>query len=92
MYQQESIYNLIPPEKTEPLRQQVYKSKYPYNIPPTGTTFGLHTSSFPNAANFSGDYSLPRGAHPIRKLYATFGKPDGFLLIKDPTSEIQRAF
>src|SRR5690606_37796843 len=75
---QESIYNLIPKEKIEPPKPLKYKSQYPHDIHPTGTTFGLKTTSFPKGANLNGDFYLPRGAHPTKGLYSTFGKPNGF--------------
>lgn len=42
---EESIYNIIPREFVPPPKQPIYKSKYPPNIPPTGTTFCHHTTS-----------------------------------------------
>jgi hypothetical protein len=78
MYQQESIYNLIPKEKIEPPKTVRHRSLYPHDIAPTATTFGLLTSSFPKGANMAGDINLPRGAHPTKGLYSTFGKPNGF--------------
>jgi len=77
MYQQESIYNLIPKEIIQPPKQELYQSKFPPNVPPTGSTFGLHTTSFPQISNLNGEFALPRGAHPMKQMYATFGKPDG---------------
>jgi hypothetical protein len=77
MYQEESIYNLLPKEKVELEKQPLYRSLYPPKIAPTASTFGLKTSSFPNVANLNGEYSFPRGAHPLRGLYSTFGKPNG---------------
>ena len=77
MYQQESIFNLIPKEIIQPPKEGLYQSKFPPNIPPTGSTFGLHTSSFPQIANLNGEFNLPRGAHPLKQMYATFGKPNG---------------
>ena len=44
---EESIYNLIPKEYAPPQKQSLYKSKYSSNIPPTGSTFGHHTTSVP---------------------------------------------
>jgi hypothetical protein len=78
MYQQESIYNLIPKEKIEPPKSMRYRSLYPADIAPTASTFGIKTTSFPNVANLNGEFQLPRGAHPRTGLYSTFGKPNGF--------------
>lgn len=81
MYQEESIYNLIPKERFEYAKQPMYRSLYPPNIAPTASTFGLKTTSFPNIANLNGEFSLPRGGHPVRGLYTTLGKPNGILNI-----------
>lgn len=43
----ESIYNIIPKEYNPPPKGPIYKSKYPPNIPPTGSTLGHHTTSRP---------------------------------------------
>lgn len=77
MFQQESIYNLIPKEKIEPAKEPRHKSQYPHWIAPTASTFGLKTSSYPNVANMNGEISFPRGAHPLRSAWATMGKPQG---------------
>jgi hypothetical protein len=78
MYQQESIYNLIPKEKIEPAKTMRHRSQFPHDIAPTATTFGLKTTSFPGVGNLNGDFQLPRGGHPRTGLYSTFGKPNGF--------------
>lgn len=44
---EESIYNIIPKEYLPPAKEALYKSKYPPNIPPTGSTFCHHTTSKP---------------------------------------------
>jgi hypothetical protein len=77
MYQEESIYNLVPKEKIEVEKEPVYKSKYPHWLAPTASTFGLKTSSFPNVANLNGEITFPRGAHPIKGGWSTLGKPKG---------------
>jgi hypothetical protein len=77
MFQEESIYNLIPKEIIEPVKEPTYRSQYPHWIAPTASTFGLKTSSFPNVANMNGDISYPRGAHPLKSAWATLGKPSG---------------
>ncbi len=81
MYQEESIYNLLPKERVELEKPATYRSLYPSNIAPTASTFGLKTSSFPNVANLNGEFSFPRGAHPLKGYYSTFGKPDGILIL-----------
>ena len=49
---EESIYNIIPKEFTPTPKAPLYKSKYPPNIPPTGSTFCSHTTSKPKVAYF----------------------------------------
>jgi hypothetical protein len=44
---EESIYNIIPKEYNPPSKGKTYKSKYPPQIPPTGSTFGNKTTSKP---------------------------------------------
>lgn len=46
----ESIYNIIPKEYNPPPKEPIYKSKYPPNMRPTGSTFGQHTTSKPIVA------------------------------------------
>ena len=43
----ESIYNLIPKEYVPPPRDIRYKSHYPADLAPTGSTFIIHTTSRP---------------------------------------------
>ena len=77
MYQQESIYNLIPKEKILPGKTSLYHSKYPHWLAPTASTFILNNTSYPNIANINGDVVFPRGAHPIRENWATMVLPIG---------------
>ena len=44
---EESIYNIIQKEETVSPHKPIYKSRFPYNIPPTASTFGHHTTSKP---------------------------------------------
>jgi len=78
MFQQESIYNLVPQDLYKPKKDPLYVSQYPKDLIPTGTTFGLLCSSYPGSANHGGGFNLPRGAHPTNSLNKTFGKPNGF--------------
>ena len=45
---EESIYNIVPKEFVPPAKEPIYRSKFPPNIPPTGSTFGNHTTSKPH--------------------------------------------
>lgn len=61
---QESIYNIIPKNPEESPKKPLYKSKYPHNIPPTGSTFAHHTTSRPGVylffiqiSNLSGQFT-----------------------------------
>ena len=83
MYQEESIYNLVEKEKIKPVKEKQYKSKYPYNLHPTASTFCLKNTSYPIISNLNGDFQLPRGAHTNKGAYSTFGKPLGTYR-KDP--------
>lgn len=56
MEYEESIYNLIPKERYVPPKEPRYKSKYPHDLPPSCSTFGLNTTSKPGASNVSGEY------------------------------------
>lgn len=44
---EESIYNIIPKEYTPPAKEPLYKSKFPPNVKPTGSTFCNRTTSKP---------------------------------------------
>ena len=77
MYQEESIYNILPNEKIFPEKERMYKSMYPYWIAPTASTFILKNTSYPNVANMGGAVEYPRGAHPIKGSWRTFGLPKG---------------
>ena len=83
MYQEESIYNLVENDKIKPIKEKQYTSKYPYDLHPTASTFGLKTSSYPQVCNMNGDFNLPRGAHQLKGMSSTFGKPTGTYR-KDP--------
>lgn len=48
--QQESIYNLIPKEYVAPPKEPIYRSKYPAQLPPTGSTFCHKTTSKPGVS------------------------------------------
>ncbi len=43
--EEESIYNLIPKEYIPPPKEKMYKSHYPHDLAPTGSTLINHTTS-----------------------------------------------
>lgn len=86
---EESIYNLIPKEKYEPPKSKMHKSKHSPYVAPTGSTFGLGTTSKPGIGNLNGDV-VPEGSNHINKAGgATFGKAKGALK-PDPSNPIKR--
>ena len=78
MNQEESIYNIIPQKKIRLSKSQIYHSKFSYNIPPTGSTFLLQGTSFPNISNMGGLKELPIGGHPMRGEAKTIGRQLGY--------------
>lgn len=76
---EESIYNLIPKEQYQPVKQKRYKSQYPPNLAPTASTFGLKTTSKPVCSNLSGKFNLEGGAHSHQAAGGTMGAAKGTL-------------
>lgn len=66
MENEESIYNLIPPEEYKPTKPKLYKSKHAPNVAPTGSTFCLKTTSKPGVSNLHGDIQ-PEGSNHYNK-------------------------
>mmetsp|Transcript_7762 Transcript_7762/g.7323 ORF Transcript_7762/g.7323 Transcript_7762/m.7323 type:complete len:278 (-) Transcript_7762:31-864(-) len=63
MYEnEESIYNLIPPEEYKAPKSKLYKSKHNPKVVPTGSTFCLTTTSKPGVANLNGEVA-PEGSN-----------------------------
>ena len=77
MYQEESIYNLLPAKNILPEKERMYHSKYPAWIAPTASTFILQNTSYPGVANTGGCLRYPRGAHPIYGNWRSMGLPKG---------------
>ena len=77
MYQEESIYNLLPSKNILPEKERMYHSKYPAWIAPTASTFILQNTSYPGVANTGGSLRYPRGAHPIYGNWRSMGLPKG---------------
>ena len=42
---EENIFNLVAPDAKEIVKDRLHKSKFPGTLPPTGSTFGLHSTS-----------------------------------------------
>jgi len=79
MEYEESIYNLIPKEQYAPPKPKRFKSRHPHDLPPTGSTICLGTTSMPRIANLGGEYQLRGGSHEPRGASLTLGKPRGSL-------------
>lgn len=76
MYEnEESIYNLIPPEEMKIQKGKRYKSKFDPNLPPTGSTFCNHTTT-KTVGNLNGDFQ-PQGGKHTGKSATKWGKPKG---------------
>jgi len=54
MFEEESIYNLLPKEYVAPPKGPLYRSKHNPYVPPTATTFGLKGTGHPKVANVGG--------------------------------------
>lgn len=66
MENEESIYNLIPPEEYKAPKGKLYKSKHNPKAAPTGSTFCLKTTSRPGVSNLNGDIE-PEGSNHYNK-------------------------
>ena len=77
MFQEESIYNILPSKNILPEKESMYHSKYPAWIAPTASTFILQNTSYPGVANTGGSLRYPRGAHPIYGNWRSMGLPKG---------------
>lgn len=87
MENEESIYNLIPPEEYKAPKQKLYKSKHNPKAAPTGSTFCLGTTSRPGVANLNGEI-VPEGSNHLnvagtglwgKKLGASKAQPQTFM-------------
>lgn len=77
MENEESIYNLIPPEEYKAPKQKLYKSKHNPKVAPTGSTFCLGTTSKPNVSNLNGEV-VPEGSNHLNVAgTALWGKKKG---------------
>jgi hypothetical protein len=77
MEQEESIYNLIPPEEYKAQKPKRYKSKHDPQMAPTGSNFCLKTTSKPNVSNLGGEV-VPQGSNHLNTAcFALWGKKKG---------------
>lgn len=67
---EESIYNIIPKDYKPEAKQPLYRSRFPHDIPPTGSTFCHNTTSKPGVtfcliqvSNLSGEFAPGLQAH-----------------------------
>ena len=74
---EESIYNLIPKEQYVAPKPKRHRSQYPHDLEPTGSTFGLNTTSKNVCSNLAGKFNLEGGSHSRQANGATFGGPKG---------------
>ncbi|KAL4460355.1 hypothetical protein ABPG74_000106 [Tetrahymena malaccensis] len=72
----ECIYNILG-KKNKKKQEGLYKSKYPHNIAPTGSTFINKNTTRPGVANLAGEFKLFKGGHEYKFQTQTFGKPKG---------------
>lgn len=55
---EESIYNLIPKEPEPVIKPPIYHSKFPYDIPPSYSTFAHQTTTKPGITNAGGNFKV----------------------------------
>lgn len=75
--QEESIYNLLVPEKITIPKQQRYKSGHSPYVIPTGSTFVNKTTARPGIANLAGDKNQGPESHSYKGAHSGFGLPKG---------------
>ena len=83
---EESVYNLIPKERYEPAKDKMYKSKHSAQVPPTGSTFCLGTTSKPGLGNLAGETVGANNQH--KGAGATMGQPLGS--VKPQTTDFRK--
>lgn len=71
----ESVYGLLPAASAVEEKDALYRSKFPGDLPPTGSTFGLRGTS-KTVANVAGDFLDPDATgsnHTVKRASAHFG-------------------
>jgi hypothetical protein len=86
---EESIYNLIPQEEVKPEKPPMYRSKYPADTAPTGSTFGRAAVAQIYPTNVAGDYELSATNHRYKQSGANFGPKHEFY--SDPTNYLRKS-
>lgn len=86
---EESIYNLIPVKVEKPVKPAMYRSKFPADTAPTGSTFGRAAAAQIWPTNIGGDYDVAPTNHRFKQGGATFG-PQGEHY-SDPTSFLRKS-
>lgn len=75
--QEESIYNLLVPEKISIQKERKHKSRHDPRVPPTGSTFIHHTTARPVVHNLNGEQVVGPETHTHKGEHQTFGMPTG---------------
>jgi hypothetical protein len=86
---EESIYNLIPEKVVKPQKPAMYRSKYPADTAPSGSTFGRAAAAQIYPTNIGGDYEVAPSNHRYKQKGATFGPQDEHY--SDPTSFLRKS-
>ena len=81
--QEESIYNLIPAASTAASRPSLYRSRFPHDTPPTGSTFGRSPATAHVTTNLAGEFTAKPGTHRHKQAGASFGPKNAHY--SDPT-------
>ena len=71
-----------------PPKEKRYRSGHDPKCAPTGTTFGLRTTSKPGVGNLAGSSMPQGGSHLHTAGGATFGKPNG--AVKPQTTDFRK--
>lgn len=75
--EEECVYNLVEIPEEKMARPPRYRSKYPHNTPPTGSTFIPNNTTKPGVLNLSGSFEDPDkvgGSLKIKRPHATMGR------------------
>ena len=88
--EEESIYKILPPEFTPPIKPPMYVSNHDPHLPPTASTFCLFGTSLSDLINLAGSGSPPvRSKHGRLKEHGTMGELPG-IKKPDPTNILKK--